>query len=43
MPAMAMSYTNSAFIGKFIGKGDVNLAKRYAKISQILVILNVVF
>jgi Na+-driven multidrug efflux pump len=41
MPALSMSITNGSNIGKYIGKGDTVMAKRYAKVSQLIMLVDI--
>ena len=43
MPALSMSITNSSNVGKFIGKGDTVMAKRYAFVSQKIMLVEIAF
>ena len=42
MPALSMSITNGSNIGKYIGKGDTLMAKRYAMVSQKIMLADIV-
>ena len=41
MPALSMSITNGSNIGKYIGKGDTLMAKRYALVSQKIILVDI--